>query len=304
MDVFLRLLVNVLEEGFIYGIMAMGVFITYSVLDFPDLSVDGTLPLGACVTAALIAAGVHPVLAALLAFLCGAAAGAVTGALHVKLRISDLLSGILVMTALWSVNLVILGGRAVAPFYNKPTIFNSGLPSLLPDALYPRRVLIMLAVVVLLVKLLLDLYYRTQSGLLLRAAGDNAQYATALGVSPGRMKVLGLMLGNGLAALSGSVLAQQAESASVSSGTGMVVMGLASVIIGTSLLKGVRFLKPTTMVLFGAVVYKAALVAAMQLGLPTNYLKILMSALFIVALMTGNGLDRRRRLSYAKSRRA
>ncbi|MDL2318305.1 ABC transporter permease [Eubacteriales bacterium OttesenSCG-928-A19] len=300
MDVFLRLLVNILEEGFIYGIMAMGVFITYSVLHFPDLSVDGTLPLGACVTAALITAGVHPLIALCCAFLCGCAAGAVTGFLHVKLHITDLLSGILVMTALWSVNLVILGGRAVVPFYNMPTVFNSGLAKLLPPALYVRRVLILLFVIVLIVKLLVDLYYRTKSGLLLRAAGDNDQYVTSLGVDPGRMKVLGLMLGNGLTALSGSVLAQQAESANVASGTGMVVMGLAAVIIGTSLLRGVRWLRPTTMVLVGSVVYKACLVAAMQLGLPTNYLKLLMAVLFVVALVSGNALDRR--VGHAKAK--
>ena len=213
MDVFLRLVINVLEEGLIYGIMAVGVYITYRVLHFPDLSVDGTFPLGACVTAALIAAGVHPVAALACAFVCGCAAGAVTGFLHVKLGITDLLSGILVMTGLWSVNLVVLGGRSVLPFYNSPTVFNSGLAACLPEALYPRRVLIILLGIVLVVKILVDLYYKTQSGLLLRAAGDNSQFVTSLGISPGGMKMLGLMLGNGLAALSGSVLAQQAESA-------------------------------------------------------------------------------------------
>ncbi len=303
MDVFLRLLVNVLEEGLIYGVMALGVYITYSVLHFPDLSVDGTLPLGACVTAAMISAGAHPLVALGCAFVCGCAAGAVTGLLHVKLKISDLLSGILVMTALWSVNLVILGGRAVLPFYNQPTVFNAGLAKLLPAALYPRRVLIVLAVFVLLLKFLLDAYYKTKSGLLLRAAGDNDQFVSSLGVDPGRMKLLGVTLGNGLAALSGSILAQQAESANVSSGTGMVVMGLASVIIGTSLLRGVKFVRPTTMVLLGAIIYKACLAAAMQLGLPTNYLKLLMSGLFVAALVAGNFREGRRG-AHAKATRA
>lgn len=302
MDVFLRLLGNVLEEGFIYGIMALGVYITYSVLDFPDLSVDGAFPLGACVTAALITAGVHPVPALLLAFLAGCAAGGVTGFLNVKLHITDLLSGILTMTALWSVNLVVLGGRAVLPFYNQPTVFGFAFLSKLPQPLYQRRVLLILFLTVLAVKLLLDAYYKTKSGLLLRAAGDNAQYVSSLAINPGRMKVLGLMLGNGLAALSGAILAQQAESANVSSGTGMIVMGLASVIIGTNLLRGVKWLRPTTMVLIGAVVYKAALAAAMQLGLPTNYLKLLMSILFVIALMTGKTLDGRR-LRHAKAAR-
>ena len=329
MDIILRLLTNVLEEGLIYSIMAIGVFITYSVLHFPDLSVDGTLPLGACVTAALIDAGKqtavgahpvifaginvssplvtsllslasHPVAALCVSFLFGCLAGAVTGFLHVKLRISDLLSGILTMTGLWSVNLLILGGRSVMPFYDAPTVFNSGLARLLPGGLYARRVLIMLAVIVLVVKLIVDLYYRTKSGLLLRATGDNDQFVTSQAVDPGRMKVLGLVIGNGLTALSGGILAQQAESANVSGGTGMVVMGLASVIIGSSLLGGVRFLKPTTAVLFGSVVYKAALMIAMQLGLPTNFLKLLMTALFVVALVSGKTLDGRRERHAAK----
>jgi len=163
--------------------------------------------------------------------------------------------------------------------------------------------LIVLVVIVVIVKRIVDLYYRTKSGLLLRATGDNDQFVISQAVDPGRMKMLGLMIGNGLTALSGSILAQQAESASVSSGTGMVVMGLASVIIGSSLLGGVRFLKPTTAVLFGAVAYKAALVIAMQLGLPTNYLKLLMAALFVAALVSGKALDGRRK-AHAKTGRA
>lgn len=292
MDVFVRLLVNILEEGLIYGIMAMGVYITYRVLNFPDLTVDGTFPLGCCVTAVLIANGVNPVVALAASFAAGCIAGLVTGLIHVKLHITDLLSGILVMTGLWSINLVVLGGKSVMPFYNQPTIFNSGLVKLFPQALYGRRVLIILFLVALAVKILLDLYYKTKSGILLRAAGDNSQFVTALAVDPGKMKILGLMLGNGLTALSGSVLAQQAESANVSSGTGMMVMALASVIIGTALFGRIRFIKATTMVVLGSIIYKACLVAAMQLGLPTNYLKLLMSVLFIAALLAGKAMDK------------
>lgn len=292
MDVLARLLVNILEEGLIYGIMAMGVYITYRVLNFPDLTVDGTFPLGCCVTAVLIANGVHPLVALIASFAAGCLAGLITGLIHVKLRITDLLSGILVMTGLWSVNLTILSGKSVMPFYNHPTIFNSGMVELLPENLYARRVLLVLVLVTMAVKILLDLYYRTKSGILLRAAGDNHQFVTALAVDSGRMKILGLMLGNGLTALSGSVLAQQAESANVSSGTGMMVMALASVIIGTALFGRIRFMKATTMVVLGSIIYKACLVIAMQLGLPTNYLKLLMSVLFIAALLAGKGMDR------------
>lgn len=287
MNAFVLVLVNILEEGLIYGLMAMGVYITYRVLSFPDLTVDGSFPLGGCVTAALLLAGADPLATLLITFVCGCLAGLITGVLHVKLGITDLLSGILTMTALWSINLVVAGGKAVVPFYNQPTIFNAGLAALLPAGLYPRRVLIVLAVIALLVKLVMDWFLRTKTGLLLRAAGDNPQFSSSLAVNPGRMKILGLMLGNGLTALSGGVLAQQAGSANVASGTGMVVMGLASVIIGLNLFKRLGFLRDTTRAVLGAVIYKACLAIAMLLGLPANYLKLLMSVLFVVALTSG-----------------
>lgn len=294
MTVFLGLLKNVLEEGFIYGILALGMYITYTILDFPDLSVDGTFPLGACVTAALIAGGCNPYLACLAAFFCGAAAGCLTGFLHVVLRIRELLCGILVMTALWSVNLVVMGNKSVLPFYNLPTIFTSGPAALLPKAVYKYRVVLVALVCVLLVKLLLDLFLRTKAGLLLRAAGDNAQLVTSIAKNVGSVKILGLAIGNGCAALAGSVLAQQAESATITSGTGMVVLAVASVIIGTTVLGRVRFLRPTSMVLLGAVLYKACLSVAMQLGLPTTYLKLLMAVILVLALMSDRvGVKRR-----------
>ncbi|WP_085832194.1 ABC transporter permease [Clostridium merdae] len=296
MDVFVGLIFNVLEEGLIYGIMAMGVYITYRILGFPDLSVDGTFPMGACVTGALIAGGVNPWVACLAAFIAGAAAGCVTGLLHVKLHITDLLSGILVMTGLWSVNLVITRGSAVLPFYNKPTVFTSGpIASLLPQSLQNYRVALIALLVVVLVKVLLDTYLNTKSGLLLRASGNNPQYVISLGKDPGRMKIAGLAIGNGCTALSGSILAQQTETANIYGGTGMVVMALASVIIGTSLLGKIKFIRPTAMVVIGAILYKTCLVAAMQLGLPTNYLKLLMAALFTFALVGNRAFSGRRK---------
>jgi putative ABC transport system permease protein len=296
MDIILGLVVNVLEEGFIYGIMAIGVYITYQVLGFPDLSVDGTFPLGACVAAVLITAGVNPWLACLLAFACGAAAGCVTGFLHVKLGITDLLSGILVMISLWSVNFLITNDKAILPFYDKNTIFNSGFAGRL-TANVPEgyRVLIIVAVCCILVKLLLDLYLKTKSGLLLRASGDNAQYVTSLGKNPGSMKIMGLAIGNGCTALAGCILSQQTESANVSSGIGMVVMALASVIIGTNIFKKVKFVKATTAVVFGAMIYKACLVIAMQLGLRPNLLKLLMAVIFTIALVSNNLFAGRRK---------
>jgi len=265
------------------------------VLDLPDLSVDGTFPLGACVTAALIRAGANPWLVLLIGFACGAAAGCVTGLLHVKLHITDLLSGILVMISMWSVNLVITGGSAVVQFYGKNTIFSSGFAALFKGNLRAWRVLILVALVCVVVKLLLDLYLKTKSGLLLRSAGDNPQYVISLGRDPGTMKIIGLAIGNGCTALAGSVLAQQAESANIQSGTGMVVMALAAVIIGTNMFRKVRFVKATTAVIFGSILYKACLVIAMQLGLPTNYLKLLMAVIFTIALVTNDMLGSRRK---------
>ncbi len=295
MDVILGLAVNVLQEGFIYGIMAIGVYITYQVLGFPDLSVDGTFPLGACITGVLISMGVNPWLACLLAFAGGALAGCVTGFLHVKLKITDLLSGILVMTALWSVNLGITQGNAVVQFFNQPTIFNSGLGALLPQKPIDTHFVLMGLLVVLAVKLLIDLYLKTKSGLLLRASGDNPQFVTSLGQDSGRMKIIGLAIGNGCTALAGSILSQQSESANIYSGTGMVVMALASVIIGTSIFKKVKFMKPTTAVVFGAILYKVCLVVAMQLGLPANYMKLLMAVIFTIALVSNNMFSGRRK---------
>jgi putative ABC transport system permease protein len=282
----LNLIETVLREGFIYALMAMGVLITYKILDFPDLSVDGTFPLGACVAAALITAGVNPWLVCIAAFLAGACMGSVTGLLHVKLGITDLLSGILVMTASWSVNLIITGGTAILPFFNLPTIFSSAPATLLPAALYSHRQLILVFVLAVAVKLALDAYLKTKSGLLLRAVGDNSRFATGLGRDAGKMKILGLAIGNGCTALAGCVLAQVNENADVNSGKGMVVMALAAVIIGTGALRKLSFLKLTTMAVFGAILYKACLQLALQLNLPTSYLKLLMAVLLTIAIVS------------------
>lgn len=286
MDVTLSLIETVFREGFIYALMAMGVLITYKILDFPDLSVDGTFPLGMVVAATLISAGVDPLIACIAAFLAGAAAGCVTGILHVKLGITDLLSGILVMTALWSVNLIITGGTAIVPFFNKPTIFSSGLGGWLSGFMGTHSKLLLVFILVLVVKLAIDLYLSTKSGLLLRAGGNNSQYVTGLGKDPGNMKILGLAIGNGCTALSGCVLAQLNENADINSGKGMVVMALASVIIGVGLFHKVKIVHLTTMAILGAVMYKACLQIALQLGLPSIYLKLLMAVLLTIAIVS------------------
>ena len=286
MNVFLGLVETVLKEGLIYGVMAMGVYVTYKILNFPDLSVDGTFPLGACVAAACISRGMDPYLACLCAVLAGALAGCITGLLHVKLGITDLLSGILVMTAMWSVNLIITGGSAILQFFNKPTIFNSGLVKLLPGSLYSHRQVLLVLLLALAVRLLLAWYLSTKNGLLLRAAGNNEQYVTGLGKDPGTLKIIGLSLGNACTAFAGCILAQMNENADINSGKGMVVMALASVIIGLAVFRKLSFVHFVTMAVLGSVIYKACLMAALQLGLPNSYLKLLMAVLLTVAIVS------------------
>lgn len=279
MDVLLSITEGILEQGFIYGILALGIYITYSVLDFPDLSVDGTLPLGSAMTAMLIFHGVNPWISILCAFLAGCLAGFLTGIFHVVFKIKDLLSGIITMTGLYSINLMIADGKAILPITNQKTIFNSGI-------FINVRAVFLIFICTIVIKLLLDCYFKTKSGLLLRAVGDNESVVTMLGKDQGKVKIIGLMLCNGLAATAGSILCQQERHFDVNSGTGMLVMGLASVIIGTTLFSHFRFIKGTTMVILGSILYKACLSIALNLNFNPNNLKLLMAVIFLAALIS------------------
>lgn len=274
------LVLSVLEQGLIYGIMALGVYISYHILDFPDLSVDGTFPLGAAVTASLLVAGVNPWLCLVLSFFAGAAAGCVTGLLHVKLKIKNLLSGILTMTALYSINYRIAGA---------PNLFLIGERSIF-DAAKASPYLSVAIVLVLAVaaKLLLDWYLKTKSGFLLRATGNNAQLVTSLGKDPGYVKIIGLAISNGLVALAGAVNCQKIMQFDISSGVGTIVMGLAAVIIGMTLLGRVSFVRGTTAVLVGAVLYKACIMAAMLLGFESSDMNLIIVVLFLLTLVLGD----------------
>ena len=289
---------SILEQGLIYGILALGVYITYKILDFPDLSVDGTMPLGAITSAVLILQGCNPWLSLLVAFAAGCVAGTITGLLHVKLKIRPLLCGILVYTACLSINLVLIklgtGGQSIASIFGKSTIFNTFPASLIPSAVGGVVInkLVLLFILVVIVKVVIDLYLQTKSGMLLRATGSNEQYVKMLAKNPGVSKILGLALGNGLAALSGAVIAQSNETANTTMGTGMVVLGLSSVIIGLSLFKKLSFMKATTMVLFGTLIYRACLQIAVVLGLPSDYNRLLMAVLFVLALVFSGRFDK------------
>ena len=294
---------GILEEGLVYAIMALGVYITYKILDFPDLSVDGTFPLGAAVTAAGIANGlpfigtISPVAALFISFAVGALAGCITGLIHVKLKVRDLLSGIIVMTALYSINLRI-AGKANLPIFSKETIFsNSFLSAHVPEAASPFIVTIILFVIVLSCKVLLDAYLQTRSGYLLRAVGDNDVLVTSLAKDKGLVKIVGLAIANGFAALAGSVYCQQKGFFEISIGTGTMVIGLANVIIGTQLLKRVGFIRSTTAVIIGSIVYKACVsialllndlhIGGLDISIPVTAsdLKLITSVLFLIILV-------------------
>ena len=281
----MALLLSVLEQGMIYAIMALGVYITYKILDFPDLTVDGSFPLGAAVTVVLISKGIAPILTLLVCFVIGAFVGMLTGIIHVKLKVRDLLSGIIMMTALYTVNLRI-AGKANFPIYNEETIFNNHfLNTVVPAALAPYTTVIVVFLVVMVCKYLLDAYMRTKSGFLLRAVGDNPTLLTSLGVDKGLVKIVGLAISNGLVTLSGCVFAQQQRFFDISVGTGTVVIGLASVIIGTSLFKKATFLRVTSSVVIGSILYKACVALAISLGLESSDLKLVTAVLFLLILV-------------------
>ncbi len=288
MSEILELLQSTVTQGLIYALLTYGIYITYKLLDFPDLTVDGSFPLGAAVTAVALTKGVNPWLTLLLAMVAGTLAGLATGLIHVKLKVRDLLAGIITMTALFSINLQIAGsnlniGREI------DTIFLAEpVASLLGGMRLIDKKLIVSLVLVLVLKLVLDLYFKTKSGILLKATGDNATLVTSLAQDKGKMKILGLVLANALVALAGAVVCHEQRGFSSTMGTGQMVFGLAAVIIGTTLFKKLPFIKGTTAVLVGAVVYKCCIQLAISFGLPANLLKLITAVLFLLILVIGN----------------
>lgn len=291
--------IGIFEQGFIYGIMAMGVYITYTILDFPDLSVDGTFPLGIAVCFVMLNNGLNPWLALLAAFAAGCAAGTFTGLLNVKLRIKNLLCGILTMTALYSVNYSIVGKASDFLSMDVTTIF-SQTSFIFGGALAPYAKLIVILVIALVAKFALDWYLRTKSGFLLRSVGDNEGLVITLAQNPGTIKIIGLAIANGLVSLAGAVYCQYGRAFNVGSGTGTVVMGLAAVIIGTTVFKKVKFLRITTGVLCGMVVYKACISIALALGLRSQDTNLMITVLFIITLMLNEFVFKKKKAGVKK----
>ena len=293
----MTLLLGVLEEGLIYGVMALGVYITYKILDFPDLSVDSTFPMGAALTASALLSGIHPAATLLLSFGAGALAGCATGFIHVKLKVRDLLSGIIVMTGLYSLNLRFAGGRANVPVFTQDTIFeNQFLADHIPQWLSPYTMVLILFLIIVVCKVLLDLYLNTRSGYLLRAVGDNESLVTSLAKDKGMVKILGLAIANGFSSLAGSIYCQHKGFFEISVGTGTIVIGLLCPENGTSFLNSLKLpqVRPTTAVIAGSVVYKACISLAISLGMEANDLKLITSILFLVILVVST--ERRKKV--------
>lgn len=271
-------LIGVLEQGFIFAIVALGVYITYKILDFPDLSVDGTFPLGAALTALCLSKGINPFMACIFSIIAGMIAGIMTGILHVKLKITNLLSGILMMIGLYSINLRVMGKANIA-FFGFDTIFST------TSMVAP---IIIIAVVAIGVKILLDVFLKTKLGFALNAVGDNEQLVTSLGIDKDVIKVVGLSISNGIVALGGFVMAQHQGYADVGMGTGTVVVGLAAVILGRSILGKIKFIKATAMAVIGAILYKLAISGALRFGLNPQDLKLVTSLIVILVLGANN----------------
>lgn len=280
----MQLVIGVLEEGFIYALVSYGAYITFKILDFPDMTVDGSFPFGMCIASVMILNKINPFVTLPVSFLAGCIAGAVTGLIHVKFKIRDLLSGIIVMTSLYSINLRI-AGRANLSIYKEPSIFKTinVFEKATPLGAF-NRVIVLLMVVIIL-KIIIDWYLETKNGYLLRSVGDNEVLVTTLGKNKENVKVLGLALANGFAALAGCIYAQHRGSFEISSGTGTLVIAVANVIIGMQIANVFRNIKPTTSVILGSIVYRACIGFAMFLGMPPSDLKIITALLLLVVIV-------------------
>ncbi len=286
------MLEGIFVEGLIYAIMALGVFFTFRILDFPDLTVDGSFPLGAVIMAASLAAGVNPVIGLLLAFGGGLLAGFVTAAIHNRLKVPHLLAGILTMTMLYSVNIRILDNRANLPLLRMETVLThvTGFSRGIIPADWAT--LIFFILVVLGIKFALDLFFHTDMGLVFGALGNNEQMVRVQGVNPATLKLIGVGLSNGLVALSGAFAAQYQGFADVNLGQGIVVSGLASVMLGEFLIKSNKIGFLTLRVVLGAILFKAIMYLGRFYGyyvnMTPNDLKLIAGILIIASLAVTN----------------
>ena len=277
-----------IEAGLIYALVALGVLISFRILDFPDLTADGSFPLGAVVFAVSVGLGVNPWVACLAGAAAGACAGMVTAWLNVSLKILPLLASILVMVALYSINLRITGGTPNLPLINAPSVFTPFIAEDFSNQFWVQPLIIVIFVV--MAKLLLDWFFNTKTGLAMRATGVNARMAKAQGVATSKMVVLGMAISNALIALGGALFAQTTGSADLASGIGTIVIGLAAVIIGENLLSSKRIIVITLAAILGALVYRLLIAFALgnsflqELGVRPTDLNLITAVLVVIAL--------------------
>lgn len=291
-DIMFLMIETILIEGFIYGIMVLGLFISYRTLNFCDMTVDGAFPMGGCVLAACLTHGISPSIAVLLAFAGGCLAGFCTTLIYTKLKVPDLLAGILMMTMLYSINLRVMSNRANVSFLRIPTTFSritEFTQAKFPNVPNETGILIFLLIFIALFKILLDLFFHTDLGLTMGALGSNQQMVISQGVNPKIVRGIGVCVGDGLAALSGAFAAMYNGFADVGSGTGIIVSGLASLMLGEFIIRSNRIGWITLRVLIGSVIYRAIMLFARRYGhyirLTANDLKLITGILIIVCLI-------------------
>ncbi|WP_022819098.1 ABC transporter permease [Fusobacterium russii] len=261
-----------IEQSLIFAIMVLGVYISFRILNFPDMTVDGSFPLGAAISAKMLTQGFNPYLTLVIAMLFGAIVGAITGIIHVKLKVKELLAGILVMTALYSVNLRIMG-KSNIPLFEEENIFNTDYP-----------IIVIIIILVLLTKIFLDFLLKTKFGFALKALGDNENLISSLGLDEKKYKVYGLMIANSFVALSGAILAQYQGFADVGMGSGIIVIALASIIIGDTLFSKIKRNKGTIVVIIGSIFYRGVIAVTLSLGMNASDLKMITSVIVIAVL--------------------
>ena len=263
------MLLGTLEQSFIFAIMVLGVYLSYKILDFPDMTVDGSFPLGGAVASAILIKGENPILALVVATICGAIAGLITGMIHVKLKVTNLLAGIIVMTGLYSVNLRIMG-KSNIPLFSVKHLFNGNM---IP--------IVTLVILLILAKITIDYLLKTKFGFALKALGDNETLVISLGIDEKKLKIYGLMIANSFVALSGAILAQYQGFADVGMGTGTIITGLASIIIGEAIFKKRSFISMSMIVILGTIIYRTIIAMSFKLGMNASDLKLITSILVV-----------------------
>jgi putative ABC transport system permease protein len=277
----MNLWISAVGQGLLYGVLGIGLFITFRILDFPDMTVEGTFPFGAAVAVSAITHGVSPIIATLLAMVAGMLAGLCTGLLATKGHMPLLIAGILTMTGLYSINLRVMG-RANLSLLNQANLFTSKL--LRGMNMFTSSVVVGIVVTVIVVVLLI-LFLNTEIGQGFIAAGDNRVMARSLGINPDSMQVLGLVVGNGLIGLAGGLIAQNNGYADVSMGTGVIVIGLASIIIGEVIFGNLTLSQRLVAVVLGSIIYRFVILIVLKLGFNADDLKLISAIVLALAII-------------------